>query len=231
VYNLQLDPGVVICPRIFLWPEKWPFMLTRLLIGLLLIESLLWVAQNRPIEAQTPRQEFSQTVIIEAKPVDPRVEILEAYLREKKSPLVAHSKDFIEAADQYHLDWKLVPAITGVESSFGIHTPGNYANPSYNGWGWGVYGTQALGFRSWKDGIYTVSQGLKEKYVDKGLTDPYTMNRIYASSPTWGYKVQSLMDELEQFGQKFPKYKSQNNQPVKLETSDAGTSAKLVAVK
>ncbi len=122
------------------------------------------------------------------------------------------------------MDWKLVPAIAGVESTFGKFTPGGY-----NGWGWGVYGTQALYFNSWRDGIFTVSKGLKENYINNGLTDPYSMNRIYAASPVWGSKVAYFMNDIDQFS-KTHRALSENSLPVNYsdpELKTAGISAKL----
>lgn len=132
---------------------------------------------------------------------DQRVDILKKYLQTHKSPMVGNAKDFVEAADKYELDWKLVAAIAGVESTFGKHTPGNelFGNESYNAWGWGVYGDQALGLGSWKNGIYTVSRGLKENYVNKGLLTPEQMNKKYASSPTWGFKVRFFLNKIAEF--------------------------------
>lgn len=135
-----------------------------------------------------------QETIIVAKQADPRVLVLRKYFAKFNSPLADHAQDFIDAADTYGLDWKLVPAISGVESTFGKAIPGGY-----NGWGWGVYGNQALGFTSWRDGIFTVSKGLKEDYIARGLTNPYSMNSRYAASPTWGSRVDFFMKDLNSF--------------------------------
>jgi hypothetical protein len=150
----------------------------------------------KPALAQIPEAPKTE---VQPKVLDNRAEILSAYLAEKNSPLQYHAQDFIEAADTYNLDWKLVPAISGVESTFGQHTPAS----SYNGWGWGVYGNNALGFRSWRDGIFTVSEGLKTRYVDRGLTTPTQMNRIYASSPTWGSRVDYFLSDIHNYAQNF----------------------------
>ncbi len=135
---------------------------------------------------------------IEGKKLDNKAKTLAAYLAKYDSPLQYHAQDFIDAADTYQLDWKMVPAIAGVESTFGKQIPGGY-----NGWGWGVYGTQAIYFNSWRDAIFTISKGLREGYLDKGLTDPYSMNRVYAASPTWGMKVSYFMQDIEQFANQF----------------------------
>ena len=188
-----------------------------------------------PVSAQAayPREMISDSFYVQKDikilpEKDPHIEVLEAYLESKDSPMSKNAVDFIEAANEYDLDWKLVAAISGLESGFGKHTPGNelFFNESYNGWGWGVYGTQALGFESWKDGIYTVSRGLRENYINRGLTDPIAMNRKYASSPTWGVRVNIFMAQIEEFEKQY----ETDNKPVlgkvQLDTQIAGESAK-----
>lgn len=130
---------------------------------------------------------------LESREFDPRAKILSDYFASYNSPLQYQAQDFVDAADKYALDWKLVPAISGVESTFGK------AAYDYNAWGWGIYGNQALGFKSWKDGIYTVSEGLRQNYFDRGLTNPYSINRVYAASPSWGWKVNFFINDLDQF--------------------------------
>ena len=167
-----------------------------------LIIPFLFIGQ--PVVAEKAKPEVPvQIMAVEAKPVDTRVLILHDYLAKYNSPLQDNAGDFIEAADMYNVDWKLVPSIAGVESTFGKQTPGGF-----NGWGWGVYGNQALGFKSWKDGIFTVTQGLKENYIDKGLTDPYAMNRAYAASQAWGGHVTYFMNDLDKFAQAYDVPKS-----------------------
>ena len=154
---------------------------------------------------------------IEARQLDGRAKILSEYFRKYNSPLEYHAQDFIDASDEYGLDWKLVPAISGVESTFGKHSYG------YNAWGWGIYGDNRLGFVSWKDGIFTVTGGLKKGYIDRGLTDPYSMNRIYAASKTWGSRVDYFMKDMESFEEK-NKPKAQSVNPL---SKTFGASAQL----
>lgn len=130
---------------------------------------------------------------ISARRMDPEAQVLAAYFTKYNSPLASHAQDFVDAAKMYGLDWRLVAAISGVESTFGKQSYG------FNAWGWGIYGDQTLDFQSWKAGIYTVSEGLRQNYVNKGLTNPYLMNRIYAASPSWGGKVTYFMADMERF--------------------------------
>ena len=160
--------------------------------------------------------------IIDAKQLDKRAQILKEYLQRYDSALQYHAQDFVDAADANGIDWKLVPAISGVESTFGQVIPGGY-----NAWGWGVYGDQALGFNSWTEGIFTVSQGLKQNYINKGLTEPLAMNRIYAASPTWGSKVNYFLKDLDQFTKV---YNDKNSRKISsLLHKTAGISAQLAS--
>ncbi len=127
---------------------------------------------------------------------DNRAQILRDYLVAKNSPLADSASTFVEQADKNNLDWKLVAAISGLESSFGKAIPYN----SYNGWGWGVYGDNVMRFTSWDDAITTISKGLRENYINKMHTDNiYSIGRVYAASPTWAVRVQYFMNDIEKF--------------------------------
>src|SRR3989338_10148217 len=95
-----------------------------------------------------PNRELVQPEL-QIKEADERTRILADYFAKYNSPFEYHAQDFIDAADEYDVDWKLVPSIAGVESTFGKRTYG------YNAWGWGIYGDQTLNFASWRTGIYT----------------------------------------------------------------------------
>lgn len=128
------------------------------------------------------------------KKSDLRLKKLSGYLKSKKSPLADYSDFFIDKADEYGLpDWRLVPAITGVESSFGKAIPYN----SYNAYGWnnGVYN-----FNNWPESIEVVTKTLKEKYINRGLDTPEKIMHVYAPpSTTWSGKVYFFMSEIEKF--------------------------------
>jgi len=134
------------------------------------------------------------------KAIDERPNRLRAYLAASNSPMVDSAEHFVSEADRLNLDWKLVAAIAGVESTFGKHIPTN----SYNGWGWGVFtGTQdGIHFSSWNDGITDVSEGLRYKYVDRGAVTVEQMGRIYAASPVWAQKVNFFLHAIENFSPK-----------------------------
>ena len=134
--------------------------------------------------------------------VDKRVVKLKAYLDTHDSPLKEHAASFIEEADRYNVDWRLVAAIAGTESTFGKHIPGG----SYNAWGWGIpTGAQSgIAFKSWKDAITQISAGLRKNYLDKGAVSVEQIGRIYAASPAWSWKVHFFMDQIETFSPNSP---------------------------
>lgn len=149
------------------------------------------MAQALPMAGESARPHFS----IEIQ--DSRVTKLKAYLSTHNSPLVPDAGHFVSEADRLGLDWRLVVAISGVESTFGKHIPTN----SFNGWGWGVFtgANDGVHFSSWKDGITQVSEGLKFRYIDRGATTIEAMGRIYAASPTWSMKVKFFINKIDAF--------------------------------
>lgn len=198
-------------------------MKTKTLVFLLLIvflfffskqASALTLVGKKPVEADIKANRIDQ---IESRKLDGKAKILAKYLARYNSPLEYHAQDFIDASDAFNLDWRLLPAIAGVESTFGKHIPGGY-----NAWGWGVYGTQAIYFQSWRDAIFTIGQGLRENYLNKGLNDPYAINRIYAASTTWGSKVSFFMEDMNRFANEF---EAEN-----LQTASVGQSPRIAAI-
>jgi len=132
---------------------------------------------------------------------DYRVKILRDYLKSYNSPLAGSADEFVIYADKYDLDYRLVAAISGVESTFGQQIPYN----THNAWGWGIYGTNMFYFKSWEDGISTISKGLRENYINKwGAQNIYQIGKFYAASPTWAQRVVYFMNKMGDFGVKNP---------------------------
>ena len=122
---------------------------------------------------------------------DMRILKLQLYLRKRNSPMELQAAKIVTSADKYGLDWRLVPAIAGVESSFGKRMPKN----SYNAYGWanGEYK-----FNSWEESIEVVSKTLREKYIDKGADDLHKIAKIYAPpSKTWARNVKFFVKQMD----------------------------------
>lgn len=141
--------------------------------------------------------EGTASLVIHQAEKDSRATHLRAYLTSLGSPLVDEANHFVSEADRLGLDWRLVPAIAGVESTFGKQIP----TGSYNAWGWGIpTGAQwGIAFSDWKSAITTVTEGLKYNYIDKGAVTIDQMGRTYAASPAWSWKVRFFIQQIEEF--------------------------------
>lgn len=162
---------------------------------------LILLLSARTVEAKTEfvfvaeASALPQSRVAE-KEQDLRIKKLESFLLAQKSPLSQYAACFINVADKYDFDRFefdfLVPAITGVESSFGKVFP----QGSYNAYGWAGGGWR---FSSWEESIEHVSQTLKQKYIDRGANTLGKIGPIYAESPTWAQRVAYFIKEIESF--------------------------------
>ena len=153
----------------------------------LLIMTAIFAANTATVSAATTVPN-TQVLAIQSK--DMRVVALQNVLERYNSPLAPYAAYYIEEADKNEMDWRLLPAIAGLESSFGLHQmPG-----SHNSYGWGgghIY------FESVEDGIATVLGALKTKYASRGATTVESIAPIYSESPTWAPRIRFFMNKIE----------------------------------
>lgn len=117
---------------------------------------------------------------------DPRFQALRDFFGRFDCPALAYSREFLEAADDYNLDWRLLPSISYVESTGGKSASHN------NLFGWGSGRAQ---FTSPIAGIYAVAYRLaySDLYRDKGLNEVLaTYNPIAEYAP----RVKSVMRQI-----------------------------------
>ncbi|NMB91650.1 glucosaminidase domain-containing protein [candidate division WWE3 bacterium] len=128
-----------------------------------------------------------------------RIEALEKFFDEFKSPLKANAETFVDVADKYSLDYKLLPAISCMESSCGK----KLIEGSYNPFGWGIYGNNAIYFKSYDEAIETVAKGIKENYLEKGLDTPEKIAPIYTPPNyiNWRNGVTFFINKIDSFRQ------------------------------
>lgn len=127
---------------------------------------------------------------------DNRAAVLADFLQQYNSPLAEHASFIVSEADKHNIDWRLLVAISGVESTFAKA----YPQGTYNAWGWGIYGDNMHYFASWDDAIETITRELRTKYMDTwGAHDVYQIGSFYAASPTWAQRVTYFMDKIEEF--------------------------------
>lgn len=159
-----------------------------LLVTFLLVASIF--PKHTLAEAYSASATLTSTLQKPQEASDIRIEALEKVFKKYDSPLTPYAKSYITAADKYGVDWKLLPAISGLESSFGRRLMPN----SYNAYGWGggyIY------FENWDAGINHITKTLRANYMDKwGASDVWEIGPIYAESPTWSVRVNSFMNEI-----------------------------------
>jgi len=178
----------------FFWREFSPNNMKKLIFFLIALTTFFVLSAGvNTAEASVaePSAQLKSNFVSDS--YDHRVDKLKSFLERHNSPLSEYAETFIFYADLYQLDWRLVPAITGVESTFGKRIPFN----SYNAYGWanGVYK-----FNSWEESIEIVSKTLREKYLDKGATNIYKIAKRYAPpSSTWANKVKYFMAKIDPF--------------------------------
>lgn len=129
---------------------------------------------------------------------DGRSLLIEQFYDHYNSPLSEYASVFVTVADKYKLDYRLLPSISMQESNGAKVLP----EGSFNPFGYGIYGDNSLGFRSYEEAIERVGRGIREDYIDQGLKTPYQIMTKYTPSSLakggpWAIGVELFMDELE----------------------------------
>jgi len=127
---------------------------------------------------------------VEAKPKpvqeDPRMPQLRAFFERYHCPVSGLAQEFLAAADENDLDWRLLPSISLIESGGGKAM----ANNNLLGWG-----SAAKSFPSVRIAIHTVASRLANSklYKDKDLEG---ILNTYNPRPEYSYRVRSVMRQL-----------------------------------
>ncbi len=112
-------------------------------------------------------------------------------LEKHNSPLADEAEAFMITARALELDPYLLPAIAGVESSFGQR----YIKSTHNVFG---YGVGRIPFDNFADGIAKVGYALRFKYINRGASNLAQIGHRYAGgSTTWAPKVQNYINAFE----------------------------------
>jgi hypothetical protein len=114
---------------------------------------------------------------------DPRLSRLKKFFADRDCPLKDSAKDFLVAADQNKLDWRLLPSISIIESSGGK----DYRNNNVLGWD-----SCKERFPSVRAGIHYVAAqlGKSNRYRDKDVDRKL---RIYNPLPEYSQRVKAVM--------------------------------------
>jgi len=127
----------------------------------------------------------------EAEPVadyreDPRFEKLRSFFHKADCPAQEYTSAFLEAADRYDLDWRLLPSLSYVEST------GGKAARNNNLFGWDSGRAE---FSTPSAGIHAVGYRLANSilYKDKDLD---SLLNTYNPLPEYAQKVKSVMRRI-----------------------------------
>lgn len=143
-----------------------------------------------------PTNQFITTETVTQK--DARAKIIEDFFNARQAPLANYGDTFVQAADKYSLDYRLLPAIAMQESNGGKKV----IEESYNPFGFGIYGEKVTRFSSWEEGINQVAKTLREKYLNQGLLTPYEIMTKYTPPSVekggpWAIGVSAFMESLK----------------------------------
>ena len=125
-------------------------------------------------------------VMSHTEPDDPRLKLIWQYFADRDCPLRDSAADFLIAADQNELDWRLLPSISMIESSGGK----DYRNNNVFGWD-----SCREVFPSVQAGIHFVASKLAKSrlYKDKNLDQKLS---TYNPQPDYLGRVKAVMRAL-----------------------------------
>ena len=132
---------------------------------------LAWFLVVPPI---IPDQRIPQSKYL----ADQRLVRIEKFFRDRNCPAAGLAEEFLVAADRHHLDWRLLPTISFVESGGGKE----YIRNNIMGWG-----SSRSAFPTVRSGIHHVATQLatSKYYKDKDLAQKlktYNPRPIYAQT-------------------------------------------------
>jgi len=147
-------------------------------------DGLLAFNQAMSQSAQSPNQEDK------AKAID-------SFFKEHNMPLEGTGLKMVQEAEKNNLDWRLLPAISVIESTGGRHAC-KKATHSFMGWG-----SCKINFKSDEEAIEIVAKNLggnnpntDQHYADK--TTEQILKKYNSVIPTYVQKVTKVMNEIEE---------------------------------
>lgn len=147
----------------------------------------LSISTSKEIEENIIVKEYVVNTVPSYVPDAQKVENIRRYLAGRNAPLANYAEEFVKAADHYEIDYRIVAAISVIESGGGKH---NFR--PHNAWGWG-----RMSFNDWTEGIWTVSGGVS-RYYARGMTTPQLMAPVYCppNAVNWANNVTFVMNQI-----------------------------------
>jgi len=144
---------------------------------------------------------FNQVMDQKAKTLEKEVEVkaeaIDAYFRVRNMPLEGMGLKMVQEAEKNGLDWRLLPAISVVESTGGKNACKNAAH-SFMGWG-----SCKINFNSDEEAIEIVAKNLggnnpntDQHYADKTTKEILQKYNPPSVAPNYAEKVMRVMNEI-----------------------------------
>jgi hypothetical protein len=151
-------------------------------------------AISSPVYAQVLGSEDETNGITSA---DARPLLLANFLKKHGSPLKPYDYwggYLTQLADQYGLDYRLLPSIAMQESNLCKVIP----TDSFNCLGLGVHSRGTWGFINFEENFDAAARVMKKEYIDKGYTTPEEIQKKYTpkSNGSWQFAVNHFMEKI-----------------------------------
>ncbi len=153
------------------------------LVALPLTMRLEKVASAKPVP---PKPASQLQPAAPAPPADPRTVRLKKFFSGLHCPVVNLADDFVQAADENHLDWRLLPSISVIESGGGKA----YRNNNIFGWNQGLQP-----FATIRSGIQEVAFKLGRSPLYRNRDVPGKL-RIYNPNAAYAGNVMTVMNRI-----------------------------------
>jgi hypothetical protein len=146
--------------------------------GLVIVAGLLALPGAADPDPRVLAEAITQT--------DPRLLRIQEYFRERNCPASDYAEDFLRAAAQHNLDWRLLPSLSMIESTGGKEAHNN------NMFGWD---NCRIRFRTTREGIYRVAARLARSGYYRGKNVDQVL-QTYNPRPMYAERVKQVMAEL-----------------------------------
>jgi len=132
---------------------------------------------------------------------DSRAQAINNIYKFYKCPMEGLGETMVREADKNNIPWWVVSAISFQESSCGKNSPVVDGEPSYNAWGYAVYGGKAHPFVSWVKGTEVMSKYLSNRFYSQGITELDKIMKVYTppSDGSWARGVDYFGNMIQNY--------------------------------
>lgn len=187
---------------------KWTLYSHLLFIGialvLIIIPSKTNVKINDKYNIYASKPLVLSESTFEIATTDARAQKIDNIFRDYKCPLEGLGDVFVKEADKNNIPWWIVASISFQESTCGKSIPYIDGDPTYNAWGYAVYGDNVHQFDNWVEGIEVMSRYLKKTFYSKGITESQDIMKVYTppSTGSWSKGVEYFANLIQNYSSK-----------------------------